>query len=134
MSVARIKEPNSLSMFRLKGQKDKMIRLLCTNCGIRRHFLCKTEQICLLKHVLSFNKSFLMWCLTVFLVHSASVPCQTDLSSAGRWENSPVSLSRPTADFQWWFSRTEVFCILKSVHGRFHLKNHMTSSPTVLSG
>lgn len=33
----------------------------------------------------------------------------TDLSSAGRWENSPVSLSKPTADFQWWFSRTEVF-------------------------
>lgn len=39
--------------------------------------------------------------------------CQTDLSSGGRWENSPVSRSRPTADFQWWFSKTEVFCTLK---------------------
>lgn len=31
------------------------------------------------------------------------------LSSAGRWEKSSVSLSKPTADLQWWFSRTEVF-------------------------
>lgn len=38
---------------------------------------------------------------------------QTHLSSGGRWEKSSVSLSKPTADFQWWFSRTEVFCTWK---------------------
>lgn len=34
MSVARIKEPNSLSMFRLRGWKDKMIRLTVASDAI----------------------------------------------------------------------------------------------------
>lgn len=80
----------------------------CSAWGITKH-------VCLRKHIL--KQRAVLWKNSVSAQpckwHSLSSlcvsQCQTDLSSAGKWENSPVSLSRPTADFQWWFSRTEVF-------------------------